>query len=109
MFTFHDEHAEINVDVDATRAMYERIESGGDQGRCACEPCQYFAAHLSEAFPADFLSLLERLGIDKTKGNETWWLDDLAPGWRYYHGSFDFVGTVCQQTVPQGRSPIPLT
>jgi hypothetical protein len=101
MIEFHEKGAFVNIDVEATRRMYALIDHGETED-CSCGYCAYFAEHRDEAYAQQFRALIERLGIDAAKENETWSLDD--PEWRQYHGNFDFVGTVRLDTP---RKPNP--
>jgi hypothetical protein len=88
---FHECGALVTVDVEATRRMYALIDHG-QADDCTCEDCAYFSTHRSQAYPQEFVDLLERLGIDAAKENEVWSLEQ-TDGCEF-HGNFDFVGTV---------------
>jgi hypothetical protein len=45
-------------------------------------------------FPAEFLTLLETLGIDPAKDGEVYHNAQLSPGRHHYGGWFHFVGTL---------------
>jgi hypothetical protein len=48
----------------------------------------------SVVFPAEFLSFLERLGIDPTKDGQVYHNGRLSPGRHHYGGRFHFAGTL---------------
>jgi hypothetical protein len=82
---------QYSVDRDATVAAYERV-AHGDAVRCGCNGCRNFVAARSQVFPAEFLALLNSLGIDPTKEGEVYTEGRKAPGSHYYGGWFHFVG-----------------
>ncbi|MBV9438775.1 MAG: hypothetical protein JOZ24_02160 [Candidatus Eremiobacteraeota bacterium] len=82
----------VRVDVDTTRRMYRAIQVG-DTETCSCADCRYFAAHREDAYTREYLQLLESMGIDWRKENETTCGGGFDE-WRQYDGNFDFVGTV---------------
>ncbi len=84
----------IEVDVQATRALYAaRTQGGTDQ--CTCTYCKNFTASREHAYPTPFRQLLERLGIDYQKEEETWHSPAGNDGPRhFYSGGFDFIGSV---------------
>jgi hypothetical protein len=48
----------------------------------------------ARAFPAEFLSLLDQLGIDPCKDAEVYRNARLAPGRHDYGGWYHFIGTL---------------
>ena len=61
----------IRFDKAYTRTAYAAIHHG-DADRCGCLYCLNFAAQRSSAFPADFVSMLEKIGIDPCKEGEVY-------------------------------------
>ena len=99
---FEDGAYAVNVDIEATRALYAaRAEGGTDE--CTCTYCKNFAASRERAYPAPFRQLLELLGIDYKKEEETWHTPAGSDGPRhFYAGGFDFIGSV---ELPEGKPP----
>jgi hypothetical protein len=83
----------FNFDRSATEAAYALLESGFAE-RCGCADCRNFAAQRSTAFPSRFLTLLDRLGIDRLKEGEAFEYGPEPSGKRLYGGWFYFVGTM---------------
>ena len=48
----------------------------------------------ANAFPAEFLALLDQLGIDSHKDGEVYHNGRLAPGCHDYAGLFHFIGSL---------------
>jgi hypothetical protein len=81
----------VRHDRAATVAHYQTV-AHGDADRCGCSFCRNFALQRSTTFPADFLRLLERLGIDPAREAEVYEMGPAADGLRLYGGWFCFVG-----------------
>jgi hypothetical protein len=85
----------FSTDRDATRLAYGRVERGGVD-TCNCADCRNFRVARARAFPAEFLSLLDQLGIDPCKDAEVYRNARLAPGRHDYGGWYHFIGTLDQ-------------
>jgi hypothetical protein len=81
------------VDRNATIAAYRGVERGGSD-TCECAGCRNFRLARKLAFPDDFISLLDRLGIDPSKDAEVYHNVQLAPGRHHYGGWFHFIGNL---------------
>jgi hypothetical protein len=81
----------IRHDRDATVAVYQRMQ-GGWAEECGCLFCKNFAAQRNSVFPASFLELLDRLGIDPHKEGEAFMNGPVEDGCHLYGGWFYFVG-----------------
>lgn len=93
-------YQKIRFDREATIALYrDRItESAADHCTCIC--CKNFAAQRSSVYPANFLRLLDTLGIDSLKEWEAFDYDfgpDQPPVHRY-GGWFLFSGELIEGT-----------
>ena len=77
----------------ATQAAYSLIE-GGDADQCGCDPCRNFALQRINAYPPEFHSLLDRLGIDALKEGEAVHYGPESSDRHVYGGWFYFVGTI---------------
>jgi hypothetical protein len=86
---------EYTVDRKATILAYSRTERGGAD-TCNCADCRNFRVARAVSFPAEFLALLDKLGIDPRKDAEVYHNARLAPGRHYYAGWYHFVGTLDQ-------------
>jgi hypothetical protein len=80
----------IRYDREQTRKAYSLMQAG-DAERCGCAYCRNFAAQRTRAYPAIFLHLLDKLGIEADKEGEVY---DCGPdeSRRTYGGWFYFVG-----------------
>jgi hypothetical protein len=84
----------IEVDVEATRQVYEKNECAFP-ARCDCCGCRNFQILSENAFPASFRAWLSELGIDYRKAAEL--IDDRSPTsetHRAYWGWFHCVGNI---------------
>jgi hypothetical protein len=80
----------ITVDRAATILAHSNMPSGGANA-CTCCWCKNFTRQKPVPYPPEFVSLLERLGIDPNKEVEVYELDD-DNGTLMYAGWFHFVG-----------------
>jgi hypothetical protein len=82
----------IRFDQTRTRVAYAAVPSG-DAERCGCSYCLNFAAQRSNAYPDEFRSTLEKIGIDPDKEGEVY---EIGPEGekRIYGGWFYFAGEV---------------
>ena len=80
-------------DRGATLRAHASMPTGGAE-RCACQTCKNYAAQKPVPFPADFLELLSRLGIDPNKEIEVFEMEPDDPQGVEYYGWFYFVGHV---------------
>ena len=81
------------ADRDATIIAYGRAERGGAD-TCDCANCRNFRVARARVFPNEFLTLLDRLGIDPVKDAEVYHNARLAPGRHDYGGWYHFMGTL---------------
>jgi hypothetical protein len=85
----------IRFDREQTLEAYKRIDqSWADE--CKCVLCRNFIAQRETAFPASFLVLLNRLGIDSSKEGEVFGCYPMPSGNRRYDGWFFFSGTLLE-------------
>ena len=91
--TFHDWILEC--DVEATRETYQKVSQGSAE-ICACVYCKNFAALRDDLFQADFLELLNNLGVDYRKDVEIYHKAKLEKGKHLYAGWFHSIGTIKQ-------------
>ena len=90
----------FTFDKPATLAAYASLE-GGFAERCGCADCRNFAAQRTTAFPPDFLTLLDRLGIDPLKEGEAFEYGPEPSGKHLYGGWFYFIGKMDVQGESQ--------
>lgn len=84
--------SEIDVDVDATREAYERLNIPGPE-ECGCSYCRNWIAARKFVYSTDVVAFLESMGIASGYETEVWeasWDD----GRHYYGGWYPFVGLV---------------
>ncbi|HEX3304373.1 MAG TPA: hypothetical protein VHR64_15920 [Thermomicrobiales bacterium] len=81
------------MDRDATVLAYLQVERGGAD-MCDCSGCRNFRLARAQAFPRDFLALLDELGIDALKDAEVSHVARLASGHHIYEGWYHFVGAL---------------
>lgn len=88
---------ELTADVEATRALYARVEVKG-VGNCLCAGCENFAAFRTEAYPDEVKRLLESLGVEWWKEAEVYHVYKHENGlhnyggWLHFKGSYKFTG-----------------
>lgn len=83
----------LRADPQATRLAHERMHCGGPES-CGCVYCRNFAASRQQAYPAQALDLLARLGIRSDRETEIGAPMRLADGRWLYSGWFHFVGEI---------------
>lgn len=81
----------VRHDRAATVAYYQKVTQG-DTYRCLCSGCRNFALQRSTAFPAEFLRLLDHLGIDREQEHEVYEMGPTSNGLRCYGDLFVFIG-----------------
>jgi hypothetical protein len=81
----------IAAEPDTTRRIYTRIALGGAD-TCNCLPCRNYRLVRDEAYPPEFRTLLDELGIDYRKELEVYGGEPLPDGAHHYEGWFCFVG-----------------
>jgi hypothetical protein len=84
-----------SVDRDATARAYGQTEKGGAD-TCDCAPCRNFRVARDNAFPAEFLALLDKLGVDPNKDGEVYHNGRIASGRHDYAGWFHFIGSLAE-------------
>jgi len=82
---------QYTVDVAATTAAHARATHGGSES-CECNGCRNFRLVRSQVYPAEFIALLESMGIDPRKDGEVYHNGSIAPGLHDYGGWFHFIG-----------------
>ena len=84
----------IRFDRSLTKIAYSAVPVG-DSERCGCLYCLSFAAQRSSVYPNEFISLLQKIGIDPDKEGEVY---ELGPDGdrRVYGGWFYFAGEVAK-------------
>jgi hypothetical protein len=112
----------VEVDSEATRQAYAAAGGVGAADTCPCAWCRNFSVARERVFPAEFLALLDRLGVDShcedevshygPAGDESWWGDykQSQGAWQtwnsLYLGSFHAIGRVSPPPPPQRQFPI---
>lgn len=83
----------VDLDPEATRAAYRRME-GGAAIRCGCAACRNFDAARPENFPDSFRLLLSGLDVELRKEASVRLISTLEAGRRLYTGSYGFCGVI---------------
>jgi hypothetical protein len=85
----------LEVDVDATRRAYEKVDAGYSLPSC-CSSCRNYIAWRSSEEAAQLRELLESLGIDVQKDSEAYDVAGIAFSNRrhFYSGWFHAVGRI---------------
>lgn len=83
----------LQVDREATLQAYAATAAAGSD-ECKCAYCRNFAAAREQVYPAEFLALLTRLGIDYRKDAEVWEVSPDNSRMRFYSGLFHFIGSI---------------
>jgi len=84
---------EIEVDT-AETAEVQRSRPSGSPEKCGCLHCKNFVAVRDSAYPAEFLELLERLGIPVDRESEIYHCGEIEPRLHFYGGWFHFIGRI---------------
>ncbi len=82
---------EIAHDRELTAAAYRDISVAGPE-KCGCAGCRNFIAQRESAYPQQFLSLLDQLGIDPKKEGEVYESGPFPDGTHVYGGWLYFAG-----------------
>jgi hypothetical protein len=77
----------IRYDSEATAAIYA-ARAHGYAEKCGCVFCRNFAAQRERVYPAPFRALLEQLGIDPAKEDESVAYGPLKDGCHFWGGWF---------------------
>jgi hypothetical protein len=85
----------VRYDCDATVAAYAQFQQG-DAERCGCSGCRNFVAAREQAFPGQFNTLLDELGVDPTKDWEVVDYGAVEGDMHFYEGWFYFVGELVE-------------
>jgi hypothetical protein len=85
----------IRFDRAMTLKAYEGITEGGAD-ECKCGFCQHFRKNRTVAYPATFLSLLEKIGIDRNKEGEVYENYTDEQGITNFGGWFFFTGQILE-------------
>src|SRR5690348_14045968 len=107
MSEFQSGKYRVHYDADQTRAAYAAMQGGGAD-LCTCSDCKNFADQKPVGYPDDFLSLLQRLGIDPDCEIEVFGFPATDPKVVHYFGWFYFVGSVDpdeSSSPPYSRTP----
>jgi hypothetical protein len=95
---------EIEVDT-AETAEVQRSRPSGSPEKCGCLHCKNFVAVRDSAYPAEFLELLERLGIPVDRESEIYHCGEIEPRLHFYGGgSISSAGSFTDlKLTPVGR------
>ena len=93
----------IRYDAERNRRAYAQVARGGAED-CACVHCRNFAAQREAAYPADFRAMLELLGIDYRKEEESYDLHSadgqvLYGGWFFLAGEMVVIGENLEKEI----------
>jgi len=89
-------NTKIDVDVEATRLAYAKMNTSGPE-ECGCSFCRNWAAQREAAYPASVRELLEAMGIRFGFETEVWdcqWDNHR----RYCSGWYPFVGRIIHES-----------
>jgi len=86
----------IRYDREATVEAYRHVESGCSD-HCSCNQCRNFAKQKDTVYPAEFLSLLQQLGIDPGKDADVYVRGSVDEGRCPYGGWFYLVGELVEK------------
>jgi hypothetical protein len=88
----------ITFDREATARAHAAMQHGGADD-CGCNSCRNFSLQKPVTYPAEFLDVLDRLGVDPTREIEVVCYDNENESGQEYHGWFYFVGHAKCDTV----------
>ena len=83
---------ELEIDVEATRQAYAKVELSGPDD-CTCPHCQNWVAQRDKIFPQEIIELLVRMGIKPGCESQVSVIDN-SDGRLDYWGSYPFVGNI---------------
>jgi hypothetical protein len=66
----------------------------GGPEECGCQPCLNFAAARDQIYVPELVTLLEKLGISRSREVEIYHMARLESGRHLYGGWFHFVGSI---------------
>jgi hypothetical protein len=90
----------IRFDRAMTVRAYEGMTEGGADG-CRCGFCEHFKRNRARAYPSTFLSLLDKLGIDRDKEGEVYEIYTDEQGISNFGGWFFFTGQILESGEKQ--------
>src|SRR4029077_10457106 len=95
----------VRFDREATIELYRRTIAVPGADSCDCLHCRNFAKQRQDVYPAEFKTLLDRLGADPTKEWEVYELGSCTtkPNHRLYGGWFLFCGELVDGTDAQAE------
>jgi hypothetical protein len=85
----------IRYDRNATVAGYSKMDRGSAES-CRCIFCRNYIPQREQAYPPDFVRLLDQLGIDSTKEGDLYEAGPPLDKVQAYGGWFYFVGEVVE-------------
>jgi hypothetical protein len=83
----------IDHDAEVTHRCYVKLPVGTG---CECNQCRNFDAAAGQTFPAEFLALLDELGVDPTKPVELCHWCREPSGLYLTGGWFHFIGSILE-------------
>lgn len=83
----------LDIDADATRTAYSKVDVGSPES-CGCSPCLNFAAQRDSTFPVGIRSFMAAAGIPVDREAEIYHIGQLDSGLHSYGGWFHFVGNL---------------
>jgi hypothetical protein len=84
---------QLSCDPESTRKAYAAVSMGGPE-ECGCQPCLNFAAARDQIYVPELVTLLEKLGISRSREVEIYHMARLESGRHLYGGWFHFVGSI---------------
>jgi hypothetical protein len=88
----------LDCDVEATRAGYETISTGGAE-TCDCAGCRNLLAQRGSVYPAEVLDLFNEFGVNYKRDAETYHMARLETGLHLYGAWFHFVGAIVKEPI----------
>ena len=81
----------LEIDKEMTISVYNQLPTTAED--CPCSYCKNYVA-ASTSFPAEFLSLLDDLGVDPSKASEVYEICENENGTHLYGGFYHLVGRI---------------
>ena len=89
---------QISINKTKTKEIYNNIDLSGPK-ICGCTYCLNFSSIREKIYPPEFISLLERLGINFEKEAEVYHIHKMEDDKHLYGGWFHFVGDIVKNNI----------
>jgi len=85
---------QVVCDYEATIAAYASTDAWGEKGSCVCSYCKNFFTAINQAYPPEFVAILNQLGTRPGEETEVFQYNREPNGLHIYGGWFSFIGSI---------------